>query len=389
MNRSLYFILPLLAGFFLSAYHLSPPHALLAQQVYSIPGEKIIPAADSIKDRRIPEMAIQQLKNFPEKTQFSIAVIQSGKISFFGLLKEKDSILEINNSTAIFEIGSITKVFTAAVLADLVIRKKIKLEDFINTYYPFPFHQNIQLNFKSLSNHTSGLPRLPANFAAAKTAPLNPYKNYGARQLEDYLKNELSLQQPTGARYEYSNLGAGLLGYTLGRSQKTTFPDLLKKTVLDKYQMRHSYIRPEQAGPQLVKGLNEKGDEVPNWEFDALFGGGGLLSCTKDLALFAMAQFDASNKELALTRVPTFTVSDRMQMGLGWHIISTNYGRQLYWHNGGTGGYSSSMAINASSGNAVILLSNVSAFHPQKDRIDQLCFNLARLIAKKTEAAAP
>ncbi|WP_300599035.1 serine hydrolase domain-containing protein [Niabella sp.] len=392
MNRPLHLILPLLAGFFLPASHLPARQAPPGRQVYplpSLPGEKIISAEDSIKNRRIPELAMEQLNNFPMKTQFSIAIIQNGNTSFLGLLKEKDSIRTIDNRTAIFEIGSITKVFTATVLAALVIEKKLQLEDKINPYYPFQFNQAIQPDLKSLANHTAGLPRLPSNFAAARTAPLNPYKNYGSQQLEDYLKNELPLQQPAGATFEYSNLGAGLLGYTLGLSQKTSFPLLLKKRVLHKYHMQHTYTSALQAGAPLVKGLNEKGNEVPNWDFDVLFGGGGLLSCSQDLALFATAQWDTSNKELALTRRPTFTVNDRMQMGLGWHIIRTNDNRQLYWHNGGTGGYTSSMAIDIAAQKGVIILSNVSAFHPQKERIDQLCFILARLIAKKTEAVAP
>lgn len=392
MNPSLCFTLLLFAGSFFYASDVSARPIHLFDRLHyktSIICEKNIPVTDTIKDRRIPEMAIQQLKNFPDKTQFAIALIQNGTVSFLGLLKEQDSILTVNNSNAIFEIGSITKVFTATVLADLVINKKLNLEDRINTYYPFPFNQNIEPDLKSLANHTSGLPRLPSNFAAAKTAPLNPYKNYGSRQLEHYLKNELSLQQPAGEKFEYSNLGAGLLGYTLGLSQKTSFPALLKKLVLDKYHMQHTYTCALQAGSQLVKGRNANGNEVPNWDFDVLFGGGGLLSCTKDLAMFATAQFDASNKELALTRIPTFTVSNRVQIGLGWHIIHTNYGRQLYWHNGGTGGYSSSMAVDIASQKGIIILSNVSAFHPQKERIDQLCFSLARLIEKKTEAVAP
>ncbi|MCD2425565.1 beta-lactamase family protein [Niabella pedocola] len=387
MNRSLQFLLPLLAG---SIFYISGgPLTGRLQPRASVTGEKIMPATDTISDQRIPEMAMEQLKNFPEKTQFSIAVLQNGTVSFVGLIKDQERIRAVNNSTAIFEIGSITKVFTATVLADLVTRKKLQLEDKINPYYPFLFNQNIQPDLKSLANHTSGLPRLPSNFAAARTAPLNPYKNYGSLQLEDYLKNELSLQQPAGEKFEYSNLGAGLLGYTLGLSQKTSFPELLKKLVLNKYHLQHTYTSARQTGSQLVKGLNEKGNEVPNWDFDVLFGGGGLLSCAQDLAMFATAQFHASNKELALTRMPTFTVSDRMQMGLGWHIIHTNDGRQLYWHNGGTGGYTSSMAIDIAAQAGIIILSNISAFHPQKERVDQLCFALARLIGKKKAAVAP
>lgn len=104
-------------------------------------------------------------------------------------------------------------------MASLVVEKKINWTDEINPYYSFPFKDNINLNFKDLANHTSRLPRLPENLDLSDQA--NPYKNYGKKQIEEYLKNFLKLEHiKTNA---YSNLGTGLLGYTLGLSQNTTF----------------------------------------------------------------------------------------------------------------------------------------------------------------------
>ncbi|MBZ4187495.1 serine hydrolase domain-containing protein [Niabella beijingensis] len=323
---------------------------------------------------------------FPSKTQLSLALIQNGSVTFYGVIKEQGHLIAVNNEARIFETGSITKVFTATLLADLVVQKELGLDDRIDTCYPFAFNKGMQFSFRQLANHTSGLPRMPSNFAAAKTSPGNPYRNYNRALLEDYLKNEVTVLQAGGEKYAYSNLGAGLLGYTLGLIQKTSFPLLLKKRVLTPFNMQHTYLYPDNPEGQLVRGLDAAGNEVPNWDFDVLSGAGGLRSCASDLSLFALAQFDSTRRQLALTRIPTFRVNDRLQIGLGWHIIQTDYGTTLYWHNGGTAGYSSSMALDPASRNGVILLSNVSAFHPHKEHIDQLCFELARLIEKKAEA---
>ncbi len=111
----------------------------------------------------------------------SIAIIQGGKICYYGVIKTNDSIKPIDNQSKIFEIGSITKVFTSTVLASLVEKKKIRLTDEINGYYSFPFKNNVIISFESLANHTSGLPRLPENLDLHND--VNPYKDYGKKLL--------------------------------------------------------------------------------------------------------------------------------------------------------------------------------------------------------------
>ncbi len=86
----------------------------------------------------------------------------------------------IKNQNKIFEIGSITKVFTSSVLASLVVDNRLKLNDFVNNYYPFAFNNNSKISFLDLANHTSGMPRLPENLDVSNK--LNPYKNYGSVQ---------------------------------------------------------------------------------------------------------------------------------------------------------------------------------------------------------------
>ncbi len=250
--------------------------------------------------------------------------------------------------------------------------------DEINTFYSFSIKDNTKISFQSLANHTSGLPRLPENLDLSNET--NPYKNYGKREIEEYLKNILKLENEPLKISSYSNLGAGLLGYTLGLSQKTSFQKLLQKKVFDKYKMTNSFTSSQNLNNRLVKGLGGNGEVVTNWDFDVLFGGGGILSSTEDLVKFANAQFNPKNKELALTRKPTFDIDESMKIGLGWHILKTDKGFNWAWHNGETGGYSSSMVVDAEKKNGVIILSNTSNIN---DNIDDLCFKLMKQIEKQ------
>lgn len=100
------------------------------------------------------------------------------------------------------------------------------------------------------------------------------------------------------------------------------------------------------------------------------------MSNTEDLSKFALAQFDKNNTKLILTQKPTFKVNENMSVGLGWHILKTENEGELIWHNGGTGGYTSSMALDIDKQNGVIILSNVSAYHKKMTNIDKLCFEL-------------
>ncbi len=328
--------------------------------------------------KEIAEIIFKNTKEFPNNTQLSVAIIQNGKTSYYGIIKANDSIKPIENQDKVFEIGSITKVFTSTVLASLVIDKKLKLTDEINAYYPFSFKNNIKIDFESLANHTSGLPRLPENLNLSNDN--NPYQDYGENQIEDYLKNYLKLENGDIKRYGYSNLGTGLLGYTLGLSQKTSFQKLLQKVVFDKYKMKNSFVSSQNLGNKLVKGQDVEGKTTSNWDFDVLFGSGGILSTSEDLAKFANAQFNSQNRALTLTRTATFKIDNNTEIGLGWHLLKSEKENDLIWHNGGTKGYSSSIAINVIDKKAVIILSNLSAFNPKMKNIDDLCFGLINII---------
>ncbi len=329
------------------------------------------------------ELIFEHVRIFPNRTQLAFAFIENGEVCFSGVILENDSIRQVDNRHKTFEIGSISKVFTASLLAALVAEGSVLLDDPVNDYLPFSIRDSIRPTFRQLANHTSGLPRMPSNFEdGIPFDPANPYRNYGPDHLEEYLAKQVKLAYQPEERSEYSNLGAGLLAYTLAQMTGLDYQQLLEKYLFSNYGMTASTTRREDVESNLVVGLDQNGKETSSWDFSVMVGAGGILSTTQDLGQFALAQFDDSNGELKLTRMPTFEVNERLAVGLGWHIVKPSPGTELYCHNGGTGGYSSSLVLNTDQASGVIILSNVSAFHPQSPKIEQLCFSLLRTLDK-------
>ena len=329
------------------------------------------------------ELLFENTKSFPNNTQLAVALIKNGKIDFIGIERRNDTIKLIENYKNAFEIGSITKVFTATLLSNFVTEQKLKLEDNIQDYLDFKIKSENRITFKELANHTSGLPRLPTNLNLLLVDQDNPYKDYDEEKLISYLMKEVELNQEPGIKYEYSNLGAGILGFELATISKSSYESLLQEKIFTKFKMVNSTSRRENVKTKLVNGLKPNGKTTSNWEFSVLAGAGAIYSTVEDLSQFAISQFDYSNKELKLTRVKSFELNENMDIGLGWHILKSQSENIWYWHNGGTGGYSSSMVIEEKSKNGIIILSNVSAFNPNMGNIDRLCFELMKTLEKE------
>ena len=323
-----------------------------------------------------------ETKDFPNNTQLAIAIIHNGTTKFYGIKRVNDTILTIDNHDNVFEIGSISKVFTATLLADMVVNNQLGLDDNINDYLEWPLKGGVKITFKQLSNHTSGLPRLPTNLLLDSVDLENPYKDYDDLKLKQYLTQDLQLSQNPGEKSEYSNLGVGLLGYVLSEIDSTSYENLLQTKILTKYNMTGTTSNRRLISNQLVKGLDAQGNETPNWDLNVLVGAGGILSSVTDLSRFALAQFNDSDQVLALTRKPTFNLqANKADIGLGW-FIQKKIEEDWIMHSGGTGGYRSHMVLDIANKNGVIILSNISAAHKNSMNIDNLGTRLMGTLKK-------
>ena len=270
------------------------------------------------------------------------------------------------DANTVFEIGSITKVFTTAVLADMVVKGEVALDDPVAKHLPasarVPSRNGRQITLLDLATQSSGLPRMPANFSPKD--PANPYADYSAEQALAFLAT-YELQRDIGATYEYSNFGMGLLGIALAHRAGTSFEDLVTRRVLQPLGMTDTRIGLTTAmRERLALGHNAAGTVVSNWDITGLAGAGALRSTANDMLKFLAANIDASGPlraALALahekrrgTSIPT------LNMGLGWHIRSTPDG-QIVWHNGGTGGYRSFIGFDPARERGVVVLTNASS----------------------------
>ncbi|MBN1471589.1 MAG: beta-lactamase family protein [Syntrophaceae bacterium] len=345
------------------------------------------PQANGDIDTKINQLILDTLNkyalSYPDNTQFSLAVVKNSVVSFAGVLKRNGRLIAINNKDSVFEVGSISKVFTSTILSNLILDNSVALDEKIAGTLPFklnPLEKDAsKITFKSLSNHTSGLPNYPSNLdSVAKKNPLNPYVEYDSLLLKEYLMNELKLQTIPNTKYEYSNLGYALLGYLLELKTSEKYEDLLQKFVFEKYNMPSSSSKKNKIFNYLVKGHDDKGEVVPNWDLNIHEGAGACFSSTHDLSMFVLANF-SNDPVLNFQRQRTFSVENNdIDLALGWHIYRKE-GTIWYFHNGRTGGYRSNITMDLEKKNAVILLVN-SVYGQSERHLEKISWSLLRTI---------
>ena len=271
--------------------------------------------------------------------------------------------LSLDGNT-VFEIGSITKAFTGALLADMVARGEVKLDDPISKYLPktvrVPSRNGRQITLLDLATQSSGLPRLPDNLKPADAS--NPYADYSVAQLYDFL-SRYTLTRDPGEKYEYSNLGVGLLGHVLALRAGKSYEDLLVERILEPLGMHDTRITlTTSMKSRMAQGFDAQGTPAHTWDLPTLAGAGALKSTANDMLKFLAANLDSTSvplgKVLAQARVSRHD-ADRPgnSVGLGWHLVDV-YGTPATWHNGGTGGFRTFIGMDEARHRGVIVLTN-------------------------------
>ncbi|MBX2817733.1 MAG: beta-lactamase family protein [Saprospiraceae bacterium] len=312
------------------------------------------------------EMMLATLDSLPQGAELSLAIIDDGSIRFGGYRNNSRTPKEVQNQTVLFEIGSITKVFTGSIFAGMIQEAKVSLNQNLSSI--LGLNTNLPITLKELATHTSGMPRVPP--ALAEVSLENPYRDFDSLSLVKYLQDELVLDTVPGVVSAYSNLGMGTLGFALSRVEEKPFMDLLEYYVFKPCEMHHSGVEHEHA-QSLVIGINDAGDPVSQWDMGALQGAGAVISSALEMAQFASAQFVPDYTHFELARTPHFTVSEQFSCGLGWGLVQVDE-HLWHWHNGGTGGYTSSLIVDVDRKKAVVLLSNISALESLSTKITSL-----------------
>lgn len=195
----------------------------------------------------------------------------------------------------VFEIGSVSKVFTALLLADAAARGAVTLDTPVIQLLPFgvrfPERDGVRPTLEQLATHRAGLPPLPDNLDP--TAP-DPYAHYGEAELYAYLEHAELLFTP-GTAYSYSNLGAGILGHVLARTLGTSYADAVTTRILEPLGLHHTWTEvPAAEQARIVPGHTAGGAAAGPWTFDVLAGAGAWRSTARDMATLVRAALDAT-----------------------------------------------------------------------------------------------
>jgi len=267
----------------------------------------------------------------------------------------------------LFEIGSITKVFTALLLTDMAQRGEVKLDDPVAKHLPaatkVPQRDDRAITLADLATHTSGLPRMPANFSSRDLA--NPYADYAADLLYAYLSSH-ELTRTPGAGFEYSNTGFGLLGHALALRAGMDYEALVETRICRPLGMKSTRIAlsPELRA-RLAAGHDADLSPVANWDFAVLAGTGALRSSANDLLTFLAANLGFTKSPLAEAMAAMLTVQRPtggffVDTALGW-TVDARGGGEIIWKNGGTGGYRSFIGYSRKARAGVVVLANATA----------------------------
>jgi serine-type D-Ala-D-Ala carboxypeptidase/endopeptidase len=268
------------------------------------------------------------------------------------------------NEQTIFEIGSLTKPLTGLLLADLVSKGEVRLEDSINTFLPEearkPEFEAVTL--QGLATHTSGLPRLPPNmnwFWMLRHGE-DPYGAFGEAELYEGLAK--TTPKAIGKQSAYSNYGFGLLGFLLARSQNESYDQLLKQTIFEPLEMTSTYIGTDPGGVTVAPPLTDRGRPGDAWTFrEPMMGAGAVKSNLHDMLLLLKACLSESplGQDLVLATQPRFKLSEFDDVGLAW-VISKQNNQTAIWHNGETGGYAAFLGFNPNTKQGLVILSNLT-----------------------------
>jgi D-alanyl-D-alanine-carboxypeptidase/D-alanyl-D-alanine-endopeptidase len=314
---------------------------------------------------KLPEdvrMSVEKRIDLGQNPSIVVGLIKDGRIAYYAFGKTAKSGSKADEHS-IYEIGSISKTFTGILLADQIIKGKMKADNPVQLYLPssvvMPRYEGVNITLGQLSDHTSSLTRLPTNFTPANA--LDPYADYSVAMMYDYLSTH-TLRRPVGSEYEYSNIAVGLLGHVLGLHTGMSYEELMRVVITNPLGMNATVIKADDNMKKHLAIGHANGVEVPNWDLGAIPGAGGIRSSLRDMMVYVKANMaydeSALSKAMQLSHQSRHTkVGGGTGVGLGWHITPGGTGN-LIWHNGGTGGYRTFAGFDKGANLGVVVMTN-------------------------------
>jgi D-alanyl-D-alanine-carboxypeptidase/D-alanyl-D-alanine-endopeptidase len=292
-----------------------------------------------------------------------VAVVAGGETRFYGYGKRSAGDPAVPDERTVYEIGSVTKVFTGLLLAEAVGDGSVALNDPAQKHLPAGVHLpdlgGQPITLAHLTTHRSGLPRMPSNFHPK--VPTNPYADYTVEQMYDFLNEAKPARKPDEG-FEYSNLGTALLGHVLALKAGKSYEALVTERICAPLGMTETRLSlTDEMKGRLAPPHDADLEPASNWDLPTFAGAGGLRSTAKDMAAFVAAQLDPDptpiGKAIRRSHARLAEANGPNDIAMNWHI---DRARQTWWHNGQTGGYHSFAAFRPTIGAGVVVLTNTS-----------------------------
>jgi len=315
-------------------------------------------------DAEIREILADRIDSQRKDLGIVVGVIEPGgrrRVVGYGTFEKGDK-RPVNGDT-LFELGTVTEVFTALLLGDMAQRHEVALTDPVAKYLPGNVkvpERGRPISLEDLATHTSGLPKNPDNLTLKNSG--NPYQDYTTKDLYQFLSS-YALQRDAGSQWSYSNLGFGLLGHALSLRAHLGYDALVRTRITEPLGMKSTAITPSaEMKTRVARGHNLKLEAVSDWDFQVLAGAGGLWSTANDLLSFLGANLGYVKSPLgpamaALLTVRRPTTQDGLDNALGWQVSAVN-GIEIIQKHGATFGFNTFMGYDRQSRAGVVVLSN-------------------------------
>jgi serine-type D-Ala-D-Ala carboxypeptidase/endopeptidase len=330
----------------------------------------------------------------PASAAVVVATVRDGRpeVSCAGRT-EFDGGVPVDGDT-VFEIGSLTKTFTALLFAELAHRGTVHQHEPIDAFLPAqcrprgPGGEPITL--LHLATHTSGLPRLPPGLVR-RALPVwlsNPYAHFSDADLLHGLARTKVRVRP-GHRVRYSNFGVALLGRLLAERSGRGYPELLADDVCAPLGLTATGCAPP---PDALTAVgHRRGIPMPPWEIPGMPAAGAVRSTGNDLARYLAAHLAAAEEPLAVRPPLTQALRDVARprlivprsgdrLGLVWNLRDSSAG-SVAFHSGATRGFTAFIGFAPRAGVALAALTNSG---PELNgRFLQGAYGLLKAMAKR------
>lgn len=318
-------------------------------------------SAQAMTDAALADIVRQRLHGDRTGACMAVAVIGNRTVARTFQCADPDDAARIGPDRA-FEIGSVSKTMTAALLADLIRQGKGSLDDPLSAWLPpgtkVPDYQGKPILLRHVVTHTSGLPALPSRMSAPDMA--DPYAKLDESALLASL-GDVALTAAPGTAFEYSNFASMVLSYAVARRAGTDLETLLKQRLFAPLGMRHAYLDAAPAGVRAAVGHTPDRRPVSAWHFATnLAGVGGVRATLDDMVHYVQGQLGVqATKVSAALQASQQKLSDAPPMAMNWMLMPVG-DRTVHVHEGGTGGFSSFVSFDKEKQRGVVILSDTT-----------------------------